>query len=96
MVPMRQILPCKRAERGTDLDTEIFDEPAPHSELVDALGDDDRRQEGKSVLARLLAEERQPQRVEAGAQRVAVPAMSREARLEALPCATARSASRSP
>ena len=36
------------------------------------------------MLARFLAEERQPRGVEPGAQRVAVQAVSREARLEAL------------
>ena len=36
------------------------------------------------MLAGLLAEERQPRGVEPGAQRVAVEAMSREARLETL------------
>ena len=30
-------LALQRAERGADLDTEILDEPAPHSELVAAL-----------------------------------------------------------
>src|SRR5439155_27119650 len=69
--------------RGPDLDTEIFDEPAPNAQLVDAVGHDDGHQEGKRTLARLLTEEREPQGVEAGTERITVQLVSREAGLEA-------------
>src|SRR5262244_776023 len=50
-------LALQRAERRADLDTEILDEAAAHTELVDAIWHDDGRQERQPMLARLLAEE---------------------------------------
>src|SRR5262245_49308601 len=38
----------QRAERRADLDTEILDESSPHAQLVHAVGNDDRREEGES------------------------------------------------
>src|SRR5207302_6003135 len=88
-------LALQLAERGPDLDTEIFDEPAPDAQLVDAVGHDDGRQEGKPTLARLLTEEREPQGVEAGTERITVQLVSREG--ASRPSSrTARSASRRP
>src|SRR5262249_18012385 len=75
-------LALQGAERGADLDTEIVHEPTPDAELVDAVRHDDGRQEGQPMLARLLAEDREPQRSEAGTQRVAMQTMAREARGE--------------
>src|SRR5712691_4529034 len=67
------------AEGGADLDSEILDEPAAHAQLVDSLGHDDRREKRQSVLGRLLAEQRETERLHARAQGVTVPMVTREA-----------------
>src|SRR5207245_8769354 len=70
----------QRPERGADLDAEVLDEPVAHPELVDSVRHHDRRDERQAMGGRLLAEQGQPERGEAGAQRVAVEPMPRPPR----------------
>ena len=75
-------LALQRTERGADLDPELFEQPLSHAELVDTVGHDDRRQERQASRRRCAAEQRETERGDAGAQRVAVQAMACEARRE--------------
>ena len=74
----------QRTEGGTDLDAEVVEERAPHAQVVDAVGNEHGREHRQAALGRLLAEEAQPERGDADAQRVAVQPMAREARRETL------------
>src|SRR5207244_2775062 len=72
-------LPLGWPERGADLDVEVLDEPAANAQLVDAFRHDHGGDERQPPLRRLLAEEGEAERVDAGAQRVAVQTMAGEA-----------------